>query len=173
MKEYIIHAFDGTDVHALEHRLSVRPAHFKNMSLFKASGNFVYGGAMLDAEGKMIGSTVVMRFESDDAFQAYLDSEPYISEKVWQDIKIYPFRLATVPMGWCSSAAECHRDGRNPGARRVRAARDIRRDDRIGRVLTGFRPADCRGCGGRRFRSGAHGRSQLRRDPVDQGRGQA
>jgi hypothetical protein len=98
MKEYIIHAFDGTDVHALEHRLSVRPAHFKNMSLFKASGNFVYGGAMLDAEGKMIGSTVVMRFESDEAFQAYLDSEPYISEKVWQDIKIYPFRLATVPM---------------------------------------------------------------------------
>ena len=41
-------------------------------------------------------------------------------------------------------------------ARRVRAARDIRRDDRIGRVHR-LRPADCRGCGGRRFRSGAHG----------------
>lgn len=97
MKEYIIHALDGTDADALERRLAVRPAHLKNMSLFKASGNFVYGGAMLDADGKMIGSTVVMRFESDDAFQVYMDSEPYISEKIWQDIKIYPFRLANVP----------------------------------------------------------------------------
>ena len=98
MKEYIIHAFDGTDADALERRLAIRPAHLKNMSLFKATGNFVYGGAMLDDSGKMIGSTVVMRFESDEDFQAYLDSEPYISEKVWQDIKIYPFRLANVPM---------------------------------------------------------------------------
>lgn len=97
MKEYVIYAFDGTDAHAFEHRLSVRPAHLKNMSLFKASGNFIYGGAMLDADGKMIGSTVVMRFESKEDLQIYLDSEPYISEKVWQDIKIYPFRLATVP----------------------------------------------------------------------------
>ena len=98
MKEYVIHAFDGTDEAALERRLSVRPAHFDNMSQYKAAGNFVYGGAMLNEQGNMIGSTVVMRFESEEALQAYLDSEPYISGKVWQDIKIYPFRLATVSL---------------------------------------------------------------------------
>ncbi len=96
MNEYIIHAFDGTDEGALERRLSVRRAHFDNMSQYKVAGNFVYGGAMLNEQGNMIGSTVVMRFESDEALQAYLDSEPYITGNVWQDVKVYPFRLATV-----------------------------------------------------------------------------
>ncbi len=96
MKQYVIHALDGTDSEALNRRLSVRPAHFDNMSLYKAKGNFILGGAMLDGYGNMIGSTVVMQFESDELFQAYLDSEPYILNKVWVDIKIYPFRTATV-----------------------------------------------------------------------------
>ena len=96
MKQYVIHAFDGKDSEALSRRLAVRPAHFENMSPYKAAGNFILGGAMLDDDGNMIGSTVVMQFESDEAFQAYLDSEPYIQNKVWVDIKIYPFKTATV-----------------------------------------------------------------------------
>ena len=96
MKQYVIHAFDATDSDALNHRMAVRPSHFENMSIFKAAGNFILGGAMLDEKGQMIGSTVVMQFESDAAFQAYLDSEPYIQNKVWVNIKIYPFKTATV-----------------------------------------------------------------------------
>ena len=96
MKQYVIHAFDGTDSEALSRRLAVRPAHFENMSSFKAAGNFILGGAMLDESGQMVGSTVVMQFESDADFQAYLDSEPYVQSKVWVDIKIYPFKTATV-----------------------------------------------------------------------------
>ena len=96
MKQYVIHAFDGTDSEALSRRLAVRRAHFENMSPYKAAGNFILGGAMLDEEGKMIGSTVVMQFESDEALQSYLDSEPYVKHKVWLDVKIFPFKTATV-----------------------------------------------------------------------------
>ena len=96
MKQYVIHAFDGTDAEALNRRLAVRQAHFENMSQYKSAGNFILGGAMLDDAGKMIGSTVVMQFESDADFQSYLDSEPYIQSKVWLDIKIFPFKTATV-----------------------------------------------------------------------------
>lgn len=97
MKEFMIHALDGTDEGALARRMANRPAHFENMSKFKANGNFIFGGAMLDDNGKMIGSTVLMRFETEEELRAYFDSEPYISGKVWQDIKVYPFRLASVP----------------------------------------------------------------------------
>ncbi len=96
MKQYVIHAFDDTDSEALNRRLAVRQAHFENMSPYKAAGNFILGGAMLDEEGNMIGSTVVLQFESDAAFQSYLDSEPYVQHKVWVDIKIFPFKTATV-----------------------------------------------------------------------------
>lgn len=96
MKQYVIHAFDGTDSEALSRRLAVRSAHFENMSSYKAAGNFILGGAMLDESERMIGSTVVMQFETAAAFQAYLDSEPYIQNNVWVDIKIFPFKTATV-----------------------------------------------------------------------------
>ncbi|MBL7818338.1 MAG: hypothetical protein JNL70_25220 [Saprospiraceae bacterium] len=96
MKQYVIHALDGTDDDALNRRLSVRAAHFENMSRFKANGNFILGGAMLDERGQMMGSTVVMQFDSEDEFREYLDSEPYIRDKVWVDIRIYPFKTATV-----------------------------------------------------------------------------
>ncbi len=96
MKQYVIHAFDGTDSEALNRRLAVRQAHFENMSVYKSAGNFILGGAMLDDDGKMIGSTVVMQFIDDADLQAYLDSEPYIKNKVWLEVKIFPFKTATV-----------------------------------------------------------------------------
>lgn len=96
MKQYVIHAFDGTDAEALNRRMAVRQAHFENMSTYKSAGNFILGGAMLDDAGKMIGSTVVMQFESDTDFQAYLDSEPYVQHKVWLEMKVFPFKTATV-----------------------------------------------------------------------------
>ncbi len=96
MKQYVIHAFDGTDAEALNRRLAVRQAHFEHMSPYKSAGNFILGGAMLDDKGQMIGSTVVMQFESDADFQAYLDSEPYVQNKVWLDMKIFTFKTATV-----------------------------------------------------------------------------
>ena len=96
MKQYVFHAFDGADSEALNRRLAVRQAHFDNMSQYKAAGNFILGGAILDEEGKMIGSTVVMQFESHHDLQAYLDSEPYIQNDVWLDLKIFPFKTATV-----------------------------------------------------------------------------
>ena len=96
MNQYVIHAFDGTDAEALNRRLATRPAHFENMSKFKANNNFILGGAMLNNDGQMVGSTVVLQFDSEEDFQAYLASEPYIQQKVWVDIKIFPFRTASV-----------------------------------------------------------------------------
>ena len=96
MQQYVVHAWDGTDDQALERRMKARPAHFDNSRRIKASGNFVLGGAMLNDEGKMIGSTMVLQFESKEELQQWMDTEPYITENVWQKIDIRPFRVADV-----------------------------------------------------------------------------
>lgn len=96
MQQYIMHAWDGTDEQALERRMNNRPAHFENARKLKANGNFIMGGAMLSDEGKMIGSTMVMQFETKEQLQNWLDSEPYITGKVWEKMDLRPFRIADV-----------------------------------------------------------------------------
>lgn len=96
MQQYVIHAWDGTDEKALERRMAARPAHFDGARKLKAEGHFVLGGAMLNTEGKMIGSTMVLQFESKEQLQQWIDSEPYITGKVWEKIDIHPFRVAEV-----------------------------------------------------------------------------
>ncbi|MGZ5222215.1 MAG: YciI family protein [Chitinophagaceae bacterium] len=96
MQQYIMHAWDGTDEQALERRMKSRPAHFENARKLKANGNFIMGGAMLSDEGKMIGSTMVIQFETKEQLQNWLDSEPYITGKVWEKMDLRPFRVADV-----------------------------------------------------------------------------
>lgn len=96
MQQYVIHAWDGTDDKALERRMAARPAHFDGAKKLKAEGHFVLGGAMLNEQGKMIGSTMVLQFETKEQLQQWIDSEPYITGKVWGKIDIHPFRVADV-----------------------------------------------------------------------------
>lgn len=96
MQQYILHAWDGTDEQAVERRMSNRPAHFDNARKLKANGNFVTGGAMLNDEGQMIGSMMVVQFETKEQLQQWMDKEPYITGKVWEKIDIRPFKVADV-----------------------------------------------------------------------------
>lgn len=96
MQQYLIHAFDGTDEGALERRMAARPAHLELARTLKANGNFIVGGAILDEQGKMIGSNVMLQFEDDAAFEAYQKQEPYIVQGVWREVNIYPARVAQI-----------------------------------------------------------------------------
>lgn len=96
MQQYIMHAWDGTDKQALERRVSIRPAHFESARKLKANGNFIIGGAMLNDEGKMIGSTMVLQFETKEQLQHWLDTEPYITGRVWEKMDLRPFKVADV-----------------------------------------------------------------------------
>ena len=91
-----MHAWDGKDEKALERRMNNRPAHFENARKLKADGHFILGGAMLNEEGKMIGSTMVMQFETDEQLQHWLNTEPYITGSVWERMDLRPFKVADV-----------------------------------------------------------------------------
>lgn len=96
MQQYLIYAHDGTDEQALSRRMNARPAHFEGAKALKAQGNFILGGALLNADGQMIGSTMVLQFETAAEFQHWYDHEPYIQQGVWQKIEVHPFRVANV-----------------------------------------------------------------------------
>jgi uncharacterized protein len=93
---YVIHAYDYTDPKALERRMAVRPHHLDGVRELKAKNQFVMGGALLDTEGKMIGSMMVLDFESEAQMQEWYAQELYITGKVWEKIDVKPFKQANV-----------------------------------------------------------------------------
>ncbi|MBC7902542.1 MAG: hypothetical protein H7Y27_03940 [Gemmatimonadaceae bacterium] len=96
MLQYVIIAKDGEDDEALERRMTARPAHFAGAKILKQNNRFIAGGATLDAEGKMIGSVMIVQFETEAEFRHWYTNEPYIKGHVWKSIEVKPFRLAEV-----------------------------------------------------------------------------
>ncbi|MCC8407388.1 YciI family protein [Mucilaginibacter sp. UR6-1] len=96
MKQYVLTAFDHTDTDAIQRRLDVRPLHVERVKQLKASGNFIVGGAMLNDNGDMIGSTMIVQFDSDDELEQWKQSDPYVTGGVWDKIEVRPFKVANV-----------------------------------------------------------------------------
>lgn len=96
MKQYLIYAHDFTDNEAIERRMAVRPNHLEVVKKLKENNNFILGGAILNDDGKMIGSTMVLQFETEEEFQDWYQNEIYISGRVWDKIEVHPFRVANV-----------------------------------------------------------------------------
>jgi len=95
--QFLVTAFDGKDSEALERRMAARPAHIDYIKEGVKQGKFIIGGAILDDDGKMIGSMLVVDFPSKEAIESeWLAHEPYVLGNVWQEIDIKPYRVADV-----------------------------------------------------------------------------
>ena len=92
--QYVVHALDFPD--ALERRLAVREAHLEGIRHMKANGTFHLGGALLNDEGRMIGSMMLIEMPDDAAVQTWLKGEVYVTNRVWDHIDVRPFRPAPV-----------------------------------------------------------------------------
>ena len=60
--QFLVTAYDGTDAAAIDRRSAARTTHLAGVTRLKEAGNFIEGGAILDTDGKMIGSTLYMEF---------------------------------------------------------------------------------------------------------------
>jgi uncharacterized protein YciI len=97
--QFLIIAYDGTDEGAPGRRLAVREAHLANARRLAAEGRIIEGGAILDEEGRMIGSAVFADFPSRAALDDWLRSDPYVTGDVWRTIEVRPLRLAPLRGG--------------------------------------------------------------------------
>ena len=87
--DFIITAYDGENM--LDKRMEVRPRHLENMG--KINGKVICAGGMLDEEGKMKGSVMIMDFEDRAALDEYLKTEPYIVENVWEKVNVERYNV--------------------------------------------------------------------------------
>jgi uncharacterized protein YciI len=96
MNQYIVTGYDFTDAEALPHRMGVRPHHLDAAASLKKTGNYVLGGAILNDEGKMIGSVMILQFETEEELEAWKQNEPYITRGIWESVDVKPFKVASV-----------------------------------------------------------------------------
>ena len=90
--QFLIKAYDGPNM--LEKRMEVRPRHLEGM---KALGKrIICAGGLLDEAGRMKGSALVMDFPDRAALDAYLNSEPYVAEGVWEKIEVETMNVVLV-----------------------------------------------------------------------------
>ncbi len=94
MQQFQIMAWDGTDAEAPARRQAVREAHLDRARGAKASGTIIAGGPILDAEGGMIGSTMMVAMEDRAALDRWIAEDPYTKGNVWQRFDIWPIRVA-------------------------------------------------------------------------------
>jgi uncharacterized protein len=52
------------------------------------------GGAILNEAGDMIGSMLLVEFADRADLDAWLDADPYVTEDVWREVEVTPFRSA-------------------------------------------------------------------------------
>ncbi|UGQ14309.1 YciI family protein [Yinghuangia sp. ASG 101] len=91
--QYLVIAYDGKDSGALDRRMRVREAHLGLGDEMVAAGRHLFGTAILDDEGRMIGSMLVVDFASREELDGWLATEPYVVGDVWREIDVRPCRV--------------------------------------------------------------------------------
>lgn len=84
--QFFITAYDGKD--RLEKRMSIRQRHLENVARVREKGSVLCAGGILDNEGRIIGSMLVMDFADRKLLDEYLETEPYLVEGVWEDVRV-------------------------------------------------------------------------------------
>ena len=82
--QFLIRAYDGEG--KLDKRMEVRPRHLESMK--SLNSHIISAGGLLDEEGRMKGSALIMDFESRKELDDYLANEPYVLEHVWEKIEV-------------------------------------------------------------------------------------
>ena len=90
--QYLVIAYDHEN--ALDKRMEARPAHVEGTQKLMAEGKIVSACALIEDE-KMVGSSVVTNFDSEEEFEAWLENERYVKGNVWnmEEIQIVPIKV--------------------------------------------------------------------------------
>jgi hypothetical protein len=88
---YVIHALDRGDAGDL--RARTRPDHLAYLGGF----DILYGGPLLDDEGAMCGSLIVLDAESREAAAEFAAGDPYAVAGLFERVAITGFRPVLGP----------------------------------------------------------------------------
>jgi len=86
--QFIVTAYDFVDEDAINRRLENRKAHLAGIEEMLKQGTFLSGGAILNKEGKMIGSSAHVEFSERSKVDEWIKSDPYTTGKVWENVDV-------------------------------------------------------------------------------------
>jgi len=92
--QYLVLAYDGTDDEAPARRQKARTAHLAKAQEMKAARALLYGAALLDDDGRMIGSAILVDFAHRADLDRWLATDPYVTGGVWHTIEVKPCRVS-------------------------------------------------------------------------------
>ncbi len=87
MAQFVLICDDFPD--SLELRLATRPSHLDYLKT--VAGQVMLGGPMLNAEGKPVGSLIVIEAADAAAAKAFSDADPYVKAGLFAKVDIRPF----------------------------------------------------------------------------------
>lgn len=82
--QFVITAYDGEG--KLAKRMEVRSRHLEGVERIRE--HVICAGGMLDEEGNLKGSVLVMEFQNREELDSYLAQEIYVTEHVWEKITV-------------------------------------------------------------------------------------
>ncbi len=91
--QYIVIGRDGKDERALERRMAARSAHIELTEKLVVEGKQLFAVAILNEEGKMCGSIIIVDYPTREELDAWLRVEPYVTGNVWEQIEITPCKV--------------------------------------------------------------------------------
>ena len=92
--QFLVVARDGSDEGAIERRQRTRPTHLASIAPLVEGGNILVGGAILNEAGDMVGSMLLVEFPDRSGVDAWLEADPYVTDGVWREVEVTPFRTA-------------------------------------------------------------------------------
>ena len=92
--QFVVTGRDGSDPAARERRKGARERHLAALAPRVKDGFVKFGATLLDSDGQVIGSLLVCNCANREELDAWLRTEPYVLEGVWQSISVEPCAIA-------------------------------------------------------------------------------
>jgi uncharacterized protein len=92
--QFLVTAYDGDDAGAPDRRAAARSEHLARVATTVNDGSLLFATAILDDDGRMIGSVMVLDFPTRADFDRWYDDEPYVRGQVWKTVDVRPTRVA-------------------------------------------------------------------------------
>ncbi|MBX6358169.1 MAG: hypothetical protein IRZ05_20265 [Micromonosporaceae bacterium] len=89
---FLVVAYDHPGPEGRQRRAAARERHLAQAKM-NLSVRPVFGASILDDDGEMIGSMLVMDAASRAELDAWLRVEPYVVEDVWRDVSVHPCQV--------------------------------------------------------------------------------
>jgi uncharacterized protein YciI len=84
---FLVIGYDHPGDLGRQRRAAARDKHLAQLGAV-TSARPLFGAAVLDDNGDMVGSMLVMDAENREALQTWLDEEPYVVHDVWREVTV-------------------------------------------------------------------------------------